>query len=167
MAQYQLVTCTINGKKSEKMVDVRASLTDMLRNDYRLTSVKKGCEVGECGACTALINGEAINTCLYLAVWAEGKDIITLEGLMNPDGTLSDVQKAFMEETSIQCGFCIPGFILTATEIVNSGKEYTDDELRISAAAPAIRTFSAPSRRRCSAASAKPKKPTPSAKSFP
>ena len=130
MAQYQLVTCTINGKKSEKMVDVRASLTDMLRNDYRLTSVKKGCEVGECGACTALINGEAINTCLYLAVWAEGKDIITLEGLMNPDGTLSDVQKALMEETSIQCGFCIPGFILTATEIVNSGKEYTDDELR-------------------------------------
>ena len=130
MAQYQLVTCTINGKKSEKMVDVRASLTDMLRNDYRLTSVKKGCEVGECGACTALINGEAINTCLYLAVWAEGKDIVTLEGLMNPDGTLFDVQKAFMEETSIQCGFCIPGFILTATEIVNSGKEYTDDELR-------------------------------------
>ena len=130
MAQYQLVTCTINGKKSEKMVDVRASLTDMLRNDYRLTSVKKGCEVGECGACTALIHGEAINTCLYLAVWAEGKDIVTLEGLMNPDGTLSDVQKAFMEETSIQCGFCIPGFILTATEIVNSGKEYTDDELR-------------------------------------
>ena len=76
--RYQLVTCTINGKKSEKMVDVRASLTDMLRNDYRLTSVKKGCEVGECGACTALINGEAINTCLYLAVWAEGKDIISL-----------------------------------------------------------------------------------------
>ncbi len=130
MAQYALVKCNINGKDVEKIVDVRASLTDMLRNDFRLTSVKKGCEVGECGACTALINGEAINTCLYLAVWAEGKDIITLEGLMNPDGTLSDVQKAFMEETSIQCGFCIPGFILTATEIVNSGKEYTDDELR-------------------------------------
>ena len=101
-----------------------------LIESVRLTSVKKGCEVGECGACTALIDGEAINTCLYLAVWAEGKHIITLEGLMNPDGTLSDVQKAFMEETSIQCGFCIPGFILTATEIVNSGKEYTDDELR-------------------------------------
>ena len=130
MAQYALVKCNINGKDVEKIVDVRASLTDMLRNDYRLTSVKKGCEVGECGACTALIDGEAINTCLYLAVWAEGKHIITLEDLMNPDGTVSDVQKAFMEETSIQCGFCIPGFILTATEIVNSGKEYTDDELR-------------------------------------
>ena len=130
MAQYALVKCNINGKDVEKVVDVRASLTDMLRNDFRLTSVKKGCEVGECGACTALIDGEAIITCLYLAVWAEGKHIITLEGLMNTDGTISDVQKAFMEETSIQCGFCIPGFVLTATEIVNSGKDYTDDELR-------------------------------------
>ena len=130
MAQYALVKCNINGKNVEKIVDVRASLTDMLRNDFRLTSVKKGCEVGECGACTALIDGEAINTCLYLAVWAEGKRIITLEGLMNPDGTISDVQQAFMDETAIQCGFCTPGFILTATEIVNSGKEYTDDELR-------------------------------------
>ena len=130
MAQYALVKCNINGKDVEKIVDVRASLTDMLRNDFRLTSVKKGCEVGECGACTALIDGEAINTCLYLAVWAEGKHIITLEGLMNPDGTISGVQQAFMDETAIQCGFCTPGFILTATEIVNSGKEYTDDELR-------------------------------------
>ena len=130
MAQYALVKCNINGKDVEKIVDVRASLTDMLRNDFRLTSVKKGCEVGECVACTALIDGEAINTCLYLAVWAEGKHIITLEGLMNPDGTISDVQQAFMDETAIQCGFCTPGFILTATEIVNSGKEYTDDELR-------------------------------------
>ena len=130
MAQYALVKCNINGKDVEKIVDVRASLTDMLRNDFRLTSVKKGCEVGECGACTALIDGEAINTCLYLAVWAEGKRIITLEGLMNPHGTISDVQQAFMDETAIQCGFCTPGFILTATEIVNSGKEYTDDELR-------------------------------------
>ena len=130
MAQYALVKCNINGKDVEKIVDVRASLTDMLRNDFRLTSVKKGCEVGECGACNVIIDGEAINTCLYLAVWAEGKHIITLEGLMNPDGTISDVQQAFMDETAIQCGFCTPGFILTATEIVNSGKEYTDDELR-------------------------------------
>ena len=130
MAQYALVKCNINGRDVEKIVDVRSSLTDMLRNDFRLTSVKKGCEVGECGACTALIDGEAINTCLYLAVWAEGKHIITLEGLMNLDGTLSDIQQAFMDETAIQCGFCTPGFILTATEIVNAGKEYTDDELR-------------------------------------
>ena len=130
MAQYKLVRCTVNGKNVEKMVDVRASLTDLLRNDFRLTSVKKGCEVGECGACTVLIGGEAVNSCLYLAAWADGKEILTLEGLMNPDGSVSDIQQAFMDETAIQCGFCTPGFIITATEILNSGKLYSDEELR-------------------------------------
>ena len=71
--QYKLVKCTINGEYRETMVDVRASLTDMLRNDYRLTSVKKGCEVGECGACNVIIDGECFNSCIYLAVWADGK----------------------------------------------------------------------------------------------
>ena len=130
MAQYKLVQCSINGKKVEKMVDTRASLTDMLRNDFRLTTVKKGCEVGECGACTVLIDGEAVNSCLYLASWADGKEILTLEALMGPNGEISDIQQAFMDETAIQCGFCTPGFILTATEILAAGKEYSDDELR-------------------------------------
>ena len=129
-AQYKLIHCTINGKKVEKMVDVRASLTDMLRNDYHLTSVKKDCEVGECGACNVLINGEAFNSCIYLAVWAEGKNIQTLESLLSPDGELSDIQQAFVEESAIQCGFCTPGFIMTAVEILNAGKFYSDDELR-------------------------------------
>ena len=128
--QYKLIHCTINGKETEKMVDVRASLTDMLRNEYHLTSVKKGCEVGECGACNVLINGEAFNSCIYLAVWAEGKSIQTLEGLLSPEGELSDIQQAFIEESAIQCGFCTPGFIMTAAEILNTGKLYTDDELR-------------------------------------
>lgn len=128
--QYKVVHCTINGKEVEKAVDVRASLTDLLRNDYRLTSVKKGCEVGECGACTVIIDGEAYNSCIYLAVWAEGKCITTLEGLLGPNGELSDIQQAFVDEAAIQCGFCSPGFILTAWELLESGKEYTDDELR-------------------------------------
>ena len=128
--QYALVTCWINGREVEQMVDVRASLTDMLRNDFRLTSVKKGCEVGECGACNVLIDGECFNSCLYLAVWAEGKHITTLEGLTGPNGELSDIQQAFMDETAIQCGFCIPGFIMTAAEILDRKVYYTDDELR-------------------------------------
>ena len=130
MAQYQLVHFNLNGKDVERMVDVRASLTDMLRNDYHLTSVKKGCEVGECGACNVIIDGECFNSCIYLAVWAEGKRIRTLESLMGPNGELSDIQQAFIEETAVQCGFCTPGFIMTAVEILESGKLYTDAELR-------------------------------------
>ena len=129
-AQYKLIRCNINGKDVEKYVDVRASLTDMLRNDYRMTSVKKGCEVGECGACTVLIDGETFNSCIYLAVWADGKRIRTLEGLMSPDGELSDIQQAFVDEAAIQCGFCTPGFLMTATEILEANTFYTDEELR-------------------------------------
>ena len=130
MAQYQLVHFNLNGKDVERMVDVRASLTDMLRNDYHMTSVKKGCEVGECGACNVIIDGECFNSCIYLAVWADGKRIRTLEGLLSPDGEPSDIQQAFMDETAIQCGFCIPGFIMTAAEILDRKVYYTDDELR-------------------------------------
>lgn len=130
MAQYKLIRCRINGRDTETMVDVRASLTDLLRNDYSLTSVKKGCEVGECGACAVLINGECFNSCIYLAVWADGKDIRTVEGLLGPGGELSDIQQAFVDEAAIQCGFCTPGFLMTATEILESGKLYSDMELR-------------------------------------
>ena len=130
MKQYKLVRCIINGELKEKMVDVRASLTDMLRDDYRLTSVKKGCEVGECGACTVLINGETYNACIYLAVWADGKEIRTLESLTGPNGELSDIQQSFVDENAIQCGFCTPGMIMSAVQILESEKDYTRDELR-------------------------------------
>lgn len=128
--QYKLIKFNLNGKDVTTMVDVRASLTDLLRNDYRLTSVKKGCEVGECGACTVLIDGEAFNSCIYLAVWVDGKKVRTLESLLGPGGELSDIQQAFIDEAAIQCGFCTPGFIMTSVEILESGKLYTDDELR-------------------------------------
>lgn len=128
--QYKLIRCTINGKPVEKMIDVRASLTDMLRDDYRLTSVKKGCEVGECGACNVLVDGECFNSCIYLAVWADGKEILTLEGLAGPNGEISDIQQAFIDEAAVQCGFCTPGFIMSASEILASGREYSDDEIR-------------------------------------
>ena len=128
--QYETVRFNLNGRDVERTVDVRASLTDMLRSDFRMTSVKKGCEVGECGACTVLIDGETFNSCIYLAVWAQGKHIRTLEGVLGSDGQLSDVQQAFVEEAAIQCGFCTPGFVLTAEEILEAGQEYTDEQLR-------------------------------------
>ena len=126
----KLVRCKINGRDTETMVDIRASLTDMLRNEYRLTSVKKGCEVGECGACNVIINGECFNSCIYLAIWADGKEITTTEGLVSTDGELSAIQQAFIDEGAVQCGFCTPGFLMSAYEIANSGKDYSDEELR-------------------------------------
>lgn len=129
-----LIQCTINGKERQEYVDPRASLTDMLRNEYNLTGVKKGCEVGECGACTVLIDGEPFNSCIYLAVWAEGKQIRTVEGLQGEDGSISPLQQAFIDEGAVQCGFCIPGFLLAATALLDSGKSYTREEIRRSLA---------------------------------
>ena len=128
--EKKLIRCKINGRDTETVVDIRASLTDMLRNEYRLTSVKKGCEVGECGACNVIINGECFNSCIYLAVWADGTEITTTEGLVSPGGELSGIQQAFIDEGAVQCGFCTPGFIMSAQAIINSGKEYSDEELR-------------------------------------
>ena len=86
--------------------------------------------MGECGACTVLIDGVATDTCLYLTDWAQGKQILTVEGLQAPDGTLNPVQQAFVDEFAVQCGFCIPGIIMSAMEMVDSGKTFTRDEIR-------------------------------------
>lgn len=103
----KVIKLKINGKEQETAVDDRESLLDTLRR-LGFTSVKKGCEVGECGACTVLVNGEAIDSCIYLSMWADGKRIMTVEGLKGPNGELSPIQKAFIEEAAVQCGFCTP-----------------------------------------------------------
>ena len=126
----EILNLTVNGKAVEVAVDPRESLADTLRERLGLTSVKKGCEVGECGACTVLVDGTAIDSCIYLSVWADGKRILTVEGLRGDDGELSPIQRAFVEEAAVQCGFCTPGIIMSAVEIVGSGKTYTRDELR-------------------------------------
>ncbi|MDD4082784.1 MAG: xanthine dehydrogenase subunit XdhC [Sphaerochaetaceae bacterium] len=126
----QLITCIVNGKKRESYIDPRSSLTDYLRGEEKLNSVKHGCDVGECGACTVLINGQPFNSCIYLAIWADGKEITTLEGLTDKKGTISDIQQAFIDEGAVQCGFCTPGFIMSSIPIINSDKVFTREEIR-------------------------------------
>ncbi len=127
----QILKCTVNGKPVQVGFDPRESLLDTLRNRLGLTSVKRGCEVGECGACTVLIDGVATDTCLYLTEWAQGKEILTVEGLQAEDGTLNPIQQAFIDEFAVQCGFCIPGIIMSTMELANTGKTYTRDEIRL------------------------------------
>ncbi len=124
------IQCIVNGREVHLYVEETEILTDMLRNRLGLTSVKKGCEVGECGACAVLMDGKTVNTCIMPAAWANGKTILTTEGLADEDGNLNDLQTAFIEEGAVQCGFCTPGMLMTATEILNDGKHHTREELR-------------------------------------
>lgn len=120
----------VNGKQYELAIDPRESLLETLRNRLGLTSVKKGCEVGECGACTVLVDGEAIDSCIYLSMWADGKNILTVEGLKGANGELSPIQQAFIDEAAVQCGFCTPGLIMSAVEIVGTGRKYSREQLK-------------------------------------
>ncbi|MBP3873817.1 MAG: (2Fe-2S)-binding protein [Lachnospiraceae bacterium] len=126
----KIIHMWVNGREVELAVDPRESLLETLREKLNLTSVKKGCGVGECGACTVLIDGIATDVCLYLTMWADGKHILTTEGLKSPTGELNPIQQAFIDEAAVQCGFCTPGLIMTAVEIVGSGRKYTREELR-------------------------------------
>lgn len=111
------IIVTVNGRKKEIRIDVRQSLLEVLREQLGLLSVKQGCAVGECGACTVLLDDVPIDSCLYLAVWADGKTIRTVEGESH-DGKLSKVQQAFVDEGAVQCGICTPGFVMAATSFV-------------------------------------------------
>lgn len=126
----KVIKLTVNGVLREVAIDERESLADMLRSRLGLTSVKKGCEVGECGACTVLVDGKSIDSCITLALWAEGKTVLTVEGITGANGQLNPVQQAFVDEAAVQCGFCTPGLIMTAVEIVGTGKKYSREELR-------------------------------------
>lgn len=122
LTQKRLVAFTLNGKAVELEIDIRHSLLEVLRN-YGLTGAKEGCGVGECGACTVLIDGVAINSCLTLGTWVEGKSVRTIEGEMN-EGELSPVQEAYVESGAIQCGFCTPGLVMRTTAFIESGEHH-------------------------------------------
>ncbi len=129
VAVQKRIALKVNGRPVQIEIDIRESLLDVLRDRLQFTGVKQGCSVGECGACTVLIDGVPVNSCIYLAAWAHGKSVTTIEGIAL-DGHLSPVQEAFVEEGAIQCGFCTPGLVLSTTAMVESGKRFTHDEVR-------------------------------------
>ena len=129
IATLRPLALTVNGKAYAFQVDIRETLLDVLRNRLQFTGVKQGCAVGECGACTVLLDGTPVNSCIYLAMWAHGKSVTTIEGLAK-DGELSAVQTAFVEEGAIQCGFCTPGLVLSTTALLDSGRTFTEAEIR-------------------------------------
>ena len=123
------VTFTLNGDKRTVKVDPRTTLLDALRHHLGLTGTKKGCDHGQCGACTVLIDGKRINSCLKLAVTLDGAEITTIEGLGQP-GDLHPLQSAFCDHDAFQCGYCTPGQICSAQGLINEGKAKTREEVR-------------------------------------
>ena len=124
------VSVTVNGRERTAVVEPRKTLADFLRQDCSLTGTHLGCEHGVCGACTVLVDGQSVRSCLVFAVQAGGHEVTTVEGLTGPDGTLTAVQEAFRAEHGLQCGFCTPGFVVTATALLADNPEPTDDEIR-------------------------------------
>jgi xanthine dehydrogenase YagT iron-sulfur-binding subunit len=123
------VTLQVNGKPHRLRLDPRTSLLDALRERLGLTGTKKGCDAGQCGACTVLLGGKRVTSCLTLAVMAQGRDITTIEGLAD-GGTLHPMQRAFVEHDGLQCGFCTPGQIMSAVALLAEGHATSDDEVR-------------------------------------
>jgi aerobic carbon-monoxide dehydrogenase small subunit len=124
------VTLVVNGQTRAVRVPSRRLLSDCLRHDLRLTGTHVGCEHGVCGACTVLVDGAAVRSCLMLAVSADGAEITTVEGLAEADGTLSPVQQAFADCHGLQCGFCTPGFLTTITAALVSSPDPTEAQAR-------------------------------------
>jgi xanthine dehydrogenase YagT iron-sulfur-binding subunit len=120
----------VNGRDCRLTLDVRMTLLDALRERLGLTGAKKGCDHGQCGACTVLIDGRRVLSCLTLAIAAQGRPITTIEGLANQHGKLHPMQQAFIDHDALQCGYCTPGQILSAVACVNEGHASTDAEIR-------------------------------------
>jgi carbon-monoxide dehydrogenase small subunit len=120
----------VNGMAVRAEVQPGARLIDLLRRELRLTGTKEGCGEGECGACTVLVDGRAVNACLFPALEAEGRRVTTIEGLAGPGGALSPIQRAFVERGGIQCGFCSPGMILSAKALLDANPDPSEREIR-------------------------------------
>ncbi len=124
------IEMTVNGVKRRATVAPRLTLADYLRERCGLTGTHLGCEHGVCGACTVIVDGEAVRSCLVFAVQTDGSDVTTIEGIAAPDGELSTIQSAFREHHGLQCGFCTPGFVVSCTAFLAENSDPTDEEIR-------------------------------------
>ena len=129
MSTRSTISVIVNGQKFDRTVEVRLTLADFLREELDLTGTHLGCEHGVCGACTILFDGQAIRSCLMLAVQANGAEITTVEGVSS-DGQLNSLQSAFRENHALQCGFCTPGMLITATAFLKDNPHPTEEQAR-------------------------------------
>ena len=130
MTDKRTITLTVNGQRHTREVETRLHLADFLRRELRLTGTHLGCEHGVCGACTVLLDGEAVRSCILFAVQADACNVITTEGLAAPDGTFSVLQQAFWEKHGLQCGFCTPGMLTTLTAFLRETPDPTEEQVR-------------------------------------
>lgn len=124
------ISLTVNGKLYQVEVEEDMRLLDLLRDKLGFTGVKEGCAEGECGACSVIMDGRLVTSCLVMAFQADGKEIVTIEGLQNEDGTLHPIQQAFLEEGAVQCGFCTPAMVLAAKAILDKNPNPSDEEIK-------------------------------------
>ena len=124
------IVLTVNGDDHMLVVEPNELLINVLRNELGLTGAKYGCGTGQCGACTVLIDGEPVLSCITLAIACDGKEITTIEGITGPDGGLHPIQEEFLNENAVQCGFCTPGMILIAGDLLQRNPHPTEDEIR-------------------------------------
>ena len=129
MADPRTISLTVNGRARELDVAVHHTLLEVLREEVGLTGTKECCVVGECGACTVLVDGRSVNSCLVLAVEADGTRVMTVEGLAS-DGELNPLQEAFLDQSAAQCGFCIPGQLMSATALLDEVDEPSDEQIK-------------------------------------
>ena len=125
------ITLTVNGTPYPVAIDTGRNLVSVLRNEIGLTGTKEGCDDCECGACMVLLDGRPVNSCSYLAAQAAGREITTVEGLATDDGELHPLQRGILEAGGVQCGFCTPGMLVSATALLASNPSPTEDEVRI------------------------------------
>ena len=127
--KLHVVRITVNGQEHAALVKANTTLLDLLREEFDYTGTKKGCELGDCGACTVLMDGRSVNSCLVLAVEADGRSVTTIEGL-EKDGKLDPLQEEFINHTAVQCGYCTPGMILSGKALLARNPHPTEREVR-------------------------------------